>query len=52
MVVKNHKMKKDKIIYWVLTVLLSLSLALAGFMYLTAPRNGCGFYTFRFSCVL
>lgn len=29
MVVKNQKIKKDKIIYWVLTVLLSLSLALA-----------------------
>jgi hypothetical protein len=43
MVVKNHKMKKDKIIYWVLTVLLSLSLALAGFMYLTAPVMAAGF---------
>lgn len=36
-------MKKDKIIYWVLTILLSLSLGLAGFMYLTAPVMAAGF---------
>lgn len=36
-------MKKIKIIYWVLTVLLSLSLALAGIMYLTAPAMAAGF---------
>ena len=43
MVVKNQKMKKDKIIYWVLTILLSLSLALAGIMYITAPVMAAGF---------
>lgn len=36
-------MKKDKIIYWVLTILLSLSLGLAGIMYLTAPVMAAGF---------
>lgn len=41
-------MKKDKIIYWVLTILLSLSLALAGFMYLTAPVMAAGFMHFGF----
>lgn len=41
-------MKKDKIIYWVLTVLLSLSLALAGIMYLTSPVMAAGFTHFGF----
>jgi hypothetical protein len=41
-------MKRDKIIYWIVTGLLSLSLILAGFMYLTSPLMARGFNHFGF----
>lgn len=45
--VKN-KMKRDKIIYWIVTAFLSLSLVLAGYMYLTSPVMAAGFNHFGF----
>jgi len=41
-------MKRDKIIYWILTGLLSLSLVVAGYMYLTSPLMVAGFKHFGF----
>lgn len=44
----KHKMKRDKIIYWIVTGFLSLSLVLAGYMYLTSPVMAAGFKHFGF----
>jgi hypothetical protein len=44
----NNKVKRDKIIYWIVTGFLSLSLALAGYMYLTNPLMAAGFKHFGF----
>jgi hypothetical protein len=44
----NNKMKRDKIIYWIVTGFLSLSLVLAGYMYLTSPVMAAGFKHFGF----
>jgi len=41
-------MKRDRIIYWIVTGLLSLSLILAGYMYLTSPLMVAGFRHFGF----
>jgi len=41
-------MKRDKIIYWIVTAFLSLSLVLAGYMYLTSPVMAAGFKHFGF----
>ncbi|AEV98287.1 hypothetical protein A4D02_22975 [Niastella koreensis] len=41
-------MKRDKIIYWIVTGLLSLSLVLAGYMYLTSPVMEAGIKHFGF----
>ena len=41
-------MKRDKIIYWIVTGFLSLSLVMAGYMYLTSPLMAAGFKHFGF----
>ncbi|OQP40798.1 hypothetical protein A4H97_14380 [Niastella yeongjuensis] len=41
-------MKIDKIVYWIVTGLLSLSLVLAGYLYLTSPVMAAGFKHFGF----
>lgn len=41
-------MKRDKIIYWIVTGLLSLSLVMAGYLYLTSPVMAAGFKHFGF----
>jgi hypothetical protein len=46
--IKIFFMKRDKLIYWAVTSLLSFSLLLAGLMYITDARMAAGFNNLSF----